>query len=484
MYKKDKVVFASNLSEISFNDQYPIAQKRESYLLSEKYSSSKNVELANAANSLGRLIISDNGNFTRMSKVAGLFSDDCTQLLSEAKQLIKDNQPLTQEIFDKREALVNAITQAAIDHSATEEELTEILAKQFLIAPQYLIGFEDLTIPALILSGMMDEVFKPNYDEVHSFQMKTKALYDAQLEGKYGYKEELSKAKLYYVVHAYDYYSAFKVGEMMRDAPIEHFAVSYGGPMKSNRWRTHINWENHTMDLGSNYPEKYLLSQSIAKGFIDGVGRKVHLHILGCGSPIMLLLTGSLLPHLQSLTFDSSAPLKDAFDGNVYSRNLALTKVKIEKLVAYQLQKEKPYYTPDSFYQTCLDLYPHDWDSLGKALSISKEDDIKSAYKKVLSQPEKIREYLPFFSLITSGEEDFFETIRVLRSGCNYWMLRNICYNLREKVDDLDQFYNWIEKEVGRYMEYSNSKWGLSVKLVYDLTVGNINCETNQCVIP
>lgn len=471
IFKKDKAVFVDNLSSSSFNNDITITKSREAYLLSTAYSTSANKALALEAGKLKKLIFSDNGNYTKMKQVANEFLDECQQLLNQAKQLFKQQVPLTNEIIFKRNTLIKQIEIRTNEISADENELKSILETQLSISPQKLIGFEDLTIPVLILTGLMDESFYPKYDEIHQYQYHTKKLFENQKNGVYGKQDELKGKEIYFVVHAYDYYSAYKVGEMMSTSDVNHFAISYGGPMKSNRWRTKLNWGNEEKDLGASFPEKYLLSQSILIGFLHSINKKVHIHILGCGSPIMILLSGALLPTLHSITFDSSSPLQDAIDGNIFSRNMALTKLPIEKLIAYHLSIKKPYYSNDIFYKLAQKLYIHSWDTLAEAYKISSKDNIQTIYKKVLAQPEIIRNHLPFFSPITSDEESFFGKIRVLRAGSNYSILRNICKGFRTNVHDTALFYKRIENEVSRFEKHSNSKWGESVRVSFSLTI-------------
>ena len=181
-YKRDKFTFISNLKEITASTEHPITLKRDGYLLSEHYTNNTLKELARWVKSRRNLLISDNGNFTRMKRIAADFEEKGQQILNMALQEVKDNGQISEPTLSAREALIQEASKAC-EKMLLQQDFSRIIEKQLVINPDYIIGLEDFTIPVLIIIGMMHPVFEPEAKSVTAFQKKTVDLFTNQFGG-------------------------------------------------------------------------------------------------------------------------------------------------------------------------------------------------------------------------------------------------------------------------------------------------------------
>src|SRR5690242_21771650 len=79
-----RFVFVSNIKDPLAGELNPYPQLMEAFLLSASYTTAKTLRLAAAAKAKGSLIISDNGNFSRMKALAAAFEKKGRQLLEKA----------------------------------------------------------------------------------------------------------------------------------------------------------------------------------------------------------------------------------------------------------------------------------------------------------------------------------------------------------------------------------------------------------------
>ena len=200
----------------------------------------------------------------------------------------------------------------------SETEFSEIIEKQMLMKPDYLIGLEDLTIPALMMAHLTHECYDPDPKEVLPFQQKTVQLFKEQCKWEYWFKSELDKTLNFLVVHAYDYQTAYQGAEQILPNSDQGIAISYGGPMRSRRYITSLKIGTQTEHFDEKLPESYLIAQAITLGAINGSTTQMPVHILGVGTPILIALISSLLRRSPAISIDSTAPFKEANAETIY----------------------------------------------------------------------------------------------------------------------------------------------------------------------
>lgn len=468
-YKRDAFTFISNLGPVTLDSDMPDTLLRDGYLLSEHYTTNETLRLAAIARSRRNLMISDNGNWTRMNALGRKFSAPGAALLDRARAEA-DAGGVTQATLDDRAAMMTEIATACADALA-ELDVAELISNQLEMQPDYMIGLEDFTVPVMMMAGLMDRVFAPEPQEIASYQARTRELFMRQIDGQFGFGQTLSQTALYLVVHAFDYGSAHEGAAAARGVVKDGIAISFGAPMASRRWIDEIRIGDVVEDLGENLPESYLAAHALALGVVNGHADDVPIHVLGVGTPVLIMLLGFLLKGSRAVSIDSSAPMLDAFDGRIYGSRSAFLKMRMYRLAAHCLIDDKPYESTTPFFKAFEARHPPDWAGLRAALGVTADSDRKEIEDRLEADQALVRAHIPFFVRLTSSSDPFFWDLRVSRTGHNYCVLREIVDHVRRRRNNWPALKAWTEREIARYSAVGSPKWARAVEKCYELVL-------------
>lgn len=458
-YKRDAFVFVSNLKSFTANEEAPTTFRRDAYLLSEHYTNSGSRALADDARRRRNLLISDNGNYSRMKAVAARFDDRGRALLERAR-LQREAGGVELETMRERRALMTEIARACRDAETTTDH-EAVLARQLSIDPHYTIGAEDLTIPVWMLCSLLDPAFEPSPAEVREHQRRTNRRFAEQQRALATEGVDVAN---FLVLHAHDYASARQAGAAARSIPKAGIALSYGGPMHSKRWIDHVDVAGERHALGRRLPESYLAAVAITLGATDGHGGDVPVHILGLGSPILVALLGGLLGSSPAVSIDSTAPFRDAFAGVIYGSRRAYLKMNMYKVAAWHLVDGRPFRDRSPFFTEFDRRYPADWGALREALGVRANDSVSALARTLKTRGDLLRRYAPYFTPMHGSLDDAFEdALRIARSGYNYWVLRNICNAIKARRGDAEALDAWTRRQADRYRRIAHPKWAAAV---------------------
>ena len=446
-YKRDAYTFVSNLGTVTLDLAIPDTLIRDGYLLSAHYTTSETLQLAAIAHARRNLLISDNGNWTRMNALGRQFSIPGNALLARARS---EAGGVTQAIRTERAALMAEIATACAT-SLASLDATEVIATQLKMRPDYMIGLEDFTVPVMMIAGLMDRVFAPDPQEIAPYQALTREMFTRQMEGQFGFAQELSETALFLVIHAFDYASARDGASAARGILKDGIAISYGAPMASRRWIREIKLGDVVEDLGENLPESYLAAHALTLGVVNGHADDVPVHVLGVGTPILIMMIGFLLKGSRAVSIDSSAPMLDAFDGRIYGTRSAFLKMRMYRLAAHCLIDNAPYESDTPFFSAFEARHPSDWAGLRAELGITANAERREIEARLESDQALVRRYIPFFTRLTSSSDPFFWDLRVSRAGHNYCILREIVDHVRRRRDNWPALKAWTEAEISRY---------------------------------
>ncbi len=470
--KRDAYTFISNLGPVTLDPSVPDTLIRDGYLLSERYTTNASLKLAAVARSRRNLLISDNGNWTRMSALARRFNDAGRVLLDRARRE-EANGGITDSVRVERANLLAKIAEASTRQLA-ELDLPEIIGTQLRMKPDYMIGLEDFAVPVMIMTGLMDPVFKPNPSEVAPFQARTRELFTRQMAGEFGYKNSLSEAALFMVIHAFDYASAFSGAKAARKVNKAGLAISFGAPMASRRWITKIKLGDKVETLGEKLPESYLAAHVLTLGVINGHDDDIPIHVLGVGTPILVMMLGFLLRRSRAVSIDSSAPMQDAFDGRIYGTRQAFLKMRMYRLASLLLVADVPYESNTLFFKTFNARYPADWRGLRQKLGISASSDPREIERMLENDQVLVQQHIPFFTRLRGGSDPFFWDLRISRAGHNYCVLREIVNHVRRRRNNESALRAWTEREIARYVAVGHPKWARAVEKSFEITLRHI----------
>jgi len=468
-YKRDAYTFVSNLGPVTLDATVPDTLLRDGYLLSEHYTTSETLRLAAIAHARRNLLISDNGNWTRMNALGRQFSAPGNAILTRARTEAEAGG-VTQATLDERGAMMAAIETACADALAALDA-AEVIATQLKMQPDYMIGLEDFTVPVMMMAGLMDRVFAPEPLEIAPYQALTRELFARQMDGQFGFAHALSETALYLVIHAFDYASAKEGAGAARGILKDGIAISYGAPMASRRWITEIKLGDVVEDLGESLPESYLAAHALTLGVVNGHADDIPIHVLGVGTPILIMMIGFLLKRSRAVSIDSSAPMLDAFDGRIYGTRSAFLKMRMYRLAAHCLIDDMPYESETPFFKAFETRHPSDWAGLRAALGVTATSDLRETESRLESDQPLVRAHIPFFTRLNSSSDPFFWDLRVSRAGHNYCILREIVDHVRRRRDNWPALKAWTEAEIARYAASGSPKWAQAVKKSFELAV-------------
>lgn len=468
-YKRDKYIFISNLKDITANPEHSITLKRDGYLLSEQFSSARMMKLARWVKSKRNLLVSDNGNFTRMRTIAKDFEVAGKALLNTALDDVENQGHVRQTTIDARDSLFIEIV-SACDNSLGMQDFGSLIGRQIEINPDYLVGLEDYAIPVLMMCGLMHTVFDPDAKNVKAFQENTAQLYSDEASGKFGHIQELSKTAKFLVVHAYDYSSAFQGGRQIHGLDPEGVAISYGGPMRSKRWITSLKFGGTIETFPEKLPEPYLIATALTMGLVNGLSSDMPIHVLGVGSPILIAMIGQLLHQSRAVSIDSTSPFKDSNASTLYGSRYAFLKMDMYKVAAYALINNKPFTSSTPYFNRFENDFPSSWSSMRTELGVTSSTDVKILVDQLKAAPGLVEKHVPFFSRMRSGSDDMMKQLRIDRAGHNYWILRNICVSVRKRMNDHSAMEKWMSYQVKRYKSVASKKWSKAVEVAFELS--------------
>jgi hypothetical protein len=439
--------------------------------LSEGYSSAQLVEIAAWVKRRHRLLISDNGNFTRMKNIARRYERLGAAILNRALEEQQDGGGPRTSSLGKRDRLIKKIE---IDCAAALKEMPKaaVVQRQLQINPDYMIALEDFTIPVLMMCGLLHPVFKPSAPTIKKFQDQTASLYRDQRRGKFGSKGQLDQTHKFLVIHAYDYASAAQGAAQTFKIKPDGVAISYGAPMNSKRWITSLDFGRSVEKFDEKLPEPYLISTAITLGMVNGAGSRagVPVHILGVGSPILVALIGQLLRRSRAVSIDSTAPFKDANVGVIYGSKSAFLKMDMYKVAAHALIEDRPFTSTTPFYKQFEHDFPSNWKALRAELGVTTSTDVGALADQLEAQAGIIERYIPFFAKMRSGDDEMMRRLRMDRAGHNYWVLKNICASIRNRIDDPKKIEAWMQLQVKRYKVVASDKWSKAIEVAFELS--------------
>ncbi len=470
MYKRDRFVFVSNLHDITCDPENPLTLKRDAYLLSEPYVTDTTARKMLFARTRRNLVVGDNGNFSRMSAIARRHQSAARKILDSVDEDATGTPKVSARQRSDRRKLVDRIVQDCAEELDRQDK-KKIIETQLRIRPHLMIGLEDFTIPVLDLCGLMHPAFADEVDQIKDFQKRTKSLFLAQAAGSIGVTIP-DETELSCVIHALDYATAFAgTYPLRRKNEITSIAISYGAPMTSRKWVESIKVGRKRVKFEAKLPEAYVKAQSLTLGALRGIDRKVRLHILGAGSPIVLVLTALFVPDTEGLSIDSTAPLKDAYMGRIYGKRNAFMKMRMYRLAAHHLVEGTAYTSTSPFWKAFDGKHPSDWEGLRRKLEITSDTKASKLARTLEKRQDLVQRYIPYFSKGGVGSKAFQEEVKVARTGSNYWVLRAVCHRIRRRLDDPEKIRSWVEKEIKRYEKYADPRWAKAARAAYDFSI-------------
>lgn len=446
MLSNERFVFLDNLQPITCDAGNALTLCREGWLLSASSASPQMLALTSAVRAAGAILMSDNGNWSLAGETLKPFAVEIAALAGQDAAAEEQRQRL---LFD-------ILAEAQRIQARAEER--GLWAEQLSIGGEWLIGPEDLGMVALLRSGLVTETSHVN-PLIADRWLQTRARFQALDRNLIG------TAIPYLVLHAWDWPSAHALTAATAQAGLARaVAVSLGVAMRSRRWIDGIAGPGGRVEFDQRLPEKYLRAVALAHGTLAAMREPPRLHLLGAASPILIAIFGLYAPYTEALSIDSAAPVLDAQDGWMYGNRGALLKMKREVLAARLLLRGDAYASDDPFFADFNARHPQDWAALRQALDVTGEQPESVVKAKLLSAPERVREFAPYFAPVLSTQDPFCADLFRARCGANTWYLQQICREVRMRADQPAELRRWVDAEVARYAAVADPAWAAATQ--------------------
>jgi|GEM_PF-1366374 len=468
-------IYCTNVTDPFFKTVTEFEKQLDGILASSKFTSpTLQARLSQQIEERPLFLISDNGNYGLMKRVAKPFKNRAKKLVKQALQEIENFGNLLPETELLIELLVHEVEFSCVA-IFNETDKVELIEDQLLIEPDMMVGLEDLRLAVLSILGLMQPAFQSVYNRALAYQKATKAIYTQQRNGKFlrrGNKAALDATKVYTVIHCMDYDTAFKGAKLYaRKRKVDGVCLSLAGIMLNLSFIEGIEIGKRKFDFGRKLPAAYIKCVSLMLGLHKGLPTKNWpVHILGSGSPILLLILGLFTRHFKQITIDATSTFKDSDVGIIYGNKQAYLKMNMYKVAAYSLINNSPYESASPYFKAFEEKYPSDWPALRLAMGVTEQDSVRKLAKRLKENQDLVRQYIPYFSSIKGGGEQV-KFLRFCRAGSNYLVLKALCDQISSFEDNPEGLKAWVEAEVMRYVNAKgvHKMWVAALQKAYDI---------------
>ncbi len=456
------IQYLTNILDPILKAEQPFRSKVRTVLVSKAYSSS--FTSGKYQSSEFDFVLSDNGNFTSLNAIAKKHLPQSIAIEKIAAEEFEKRKKLSTKTLNKRIALNKTII-SACNKELAAIDYKKVTSKQLAIAPHAIIGAEDTTIPVLQICGAFKPIYKNCFPNLTPFQNNTIKLYSAQQKGKYGNKDLLDDIKKYIVVHAYDYNTITKAIQNIKKNSPEAVAISLGGPLECKGSLNSIIINNKTITFTEPHPESYVLTIAYLLAIKNNVSKNIPIHILGLGSPILILLAAYIFKSFKTVTIDSTATSKDVEVNIIYGNKNGLFKMNAFNLAAYHIVYNKSFKGISPYFNHFEKQFPSNWKALRKKFEsitsnkkLSKKDQVSIIRKMLEANPTVFKNTVPFFLPLKYADKKLKKPLRIARCFENYWVNVKLCNDIN-KVKGTNQFRKFTLNEVTKFAKYGSKDY-------------------------
>lgn len=336
--------FVANLKPYTL--RRPHRQRQfDAYLLSVDYAR-EHGPLAPQVRAAGRILCLDNGNFDRIGQLIERWRPEAVALHARRRvaetRLGRYARPadLSARLIDDYRALAERVAAAVREPAALEHPVEETLQRQRSFAPTYLVGPEDFAVPVTNGLGIQREYSGLPTSWYADAADRALAAGAAARTG-----QRRTAPVVFDGVHALDWDSAYAAGKAAGAARSPGIATGVGAALDDRTWIDYRVVDGVVRPLAVPIPRPYLrvaeVVGGLSLGYAEARDRRLPLHALGAGSPILVVLIGALSAPGTFVATDSTSPIKDAASSatiSVYVDRPAALKLKAHRVVEVWLE--------------------------------------------------------------------------------------------------------------------------------------------------
>ncbi|PJB71419.1 MAG: hypothetical protein CO093_05070 [Alphaproteobacteria bacterium CG_4_9_14_3_um_filter_47_13] len=465
--------FIHNLNDHSFSARQQGFVTAAGYLLSVHRYSPKFVEFAQTLNQdYDELIMADNGFFERIRLLIRHFSAESAALLEQVSALEttlgRRCRPgdMPQDIQTNYRILAKKVRDEVYKTEQSHElDFSAVLAEQALIQPDRQVCPEDILLASLVGLNIEPEYCALPRSFYRYRNERSARFCTFAKEGAWG----ATTGSIMAVASAADFNSAFDAGREMALAGHEHFAIGTGAYMADHHYTDHYRQHKKTVILERSVPRRYLRTILTTLGLVQGykevAGKPpAHIHLLGLGTPIIMLMTAWIGRDTQEISFDATSPIKDAVEGTIYVTDPSYLKFKTRKLAEFYAQNPADNWQCDCLYcQSYSKKYPM---NSAKAAQWWEKNQPASLGREHLEDNTALAEALPLFA--EPRNSPFLADISDWRMGHNHMMLERSMAAFNECGSAKD-FKTLAEHKISAYINRSLPHYAYAIQHAWEM---------------
>ena len=444
------------------------------YLLSTDYADSQHDVLSKLSKS-GELLVADNGNFDLIGDFIKDNVSEANSLADMRKQIERELDgyvrpgDLSNDLIARYRKLAESISMEA--RTLTPETYVQgVIRAQSRMRPTFIVAMEDFTIPALL--GLSIEPQYLDYPLDWYAQHTSTALEFALNTQAQRYGD--IDATVFAGVHAIDFDTAFQAGRLVGQAGVSAVATGLGSSLNDRDWIDYRVIHGEVIPFDAPVPRAYVRVMEIVCGLSLGysteTGKRLAIHGLGVGTPILVLLMGLLGSEGTFLAIDSTSPIKDAYSSktiSLYVDTPAPRKLKAHRIIEYWLRDDLGWECKCPYCAQINREYPPQveaarswWTSVGYP-SIGSGD---------LYGDHPLANFFPLLS--NPASDELRSEVGHARIGHNHWVLKRIEKQARDYGENIDHRLDRVNHSINAYLSAAGGSggWNRAVSIAWDIT--------------
>jgi hypothetical protein len=484
-----KASFLVNLRSQTMVTDFDRTLRPRGYLAAPAYGTTATRRFA-AARPRTRAVVTDNGRFDDVGRVAAALAPEAQALLDALK--VATPQGVSVDELSRRD--IGTATRGLVDDflgklgdRVSRAPPPASFPDQLSYHPDGIVGEEDIWLACLHRLGVSAALLPAARSSLRARNEKVAAnaaaILASRLPGRkpgcFATPARRGRGRdVWYlpVASALDYDGAFDAGRAFAAAGARAAALGFGALMADDSYIASYRRGGRLQQLPSRQPARYLRTALVARGLWDGWARgsggqaPLRFHFLGLGAPIMLGLAALAGHATTEITFDATSPIQDAAQGTLYLADPASLKTRTRSLAA-RLADEQRFTWPCRcpFCVTYLTTRPFDLDAARIWRRANPRRPVTAAD---LSAGAPLARALPLLSEPNGGLER--RAVDLARIGHNHWVMQRILARVNNHASSRDMLAAHQRKVVTAYRETTNSsRFADAVETAYQIITGS-----------
>ena len=441
--------FVANLRSQSIEAFTTLDYKPDAWLLSVHRLNNRSLNFAHYVRKKRTKLFADNGSkeiideVIKESKESGDKIQDSIKKVETRINRKVNFEDLPEKIVSDANDLASSVVDKCVDKSESLDS-TMILDQQLSMNPTHIIAQEDFAVACLIALNLDRQITGNPVSEIdkrnkRSLKLWSKVMKDPRCE----------KRRVYTVLGAVDYDTAYSAGRIAARKGVENIAVGMVGILLDLSTVTSFNIRGKEVKLDGPVRRRYPRFMQILAGLSDGyrsMKKSIKgFHALGLGTPTMFPILVGLMHDVTYTSADSTSPIHAAvkqntlFDPTRNGDRMSLSRIVTRILSGAEWDCEGP------FCSSFMNMIGHDVDAGRRWWESNGRPKIEESH---LEFGEPIANALPLFS--NAFDSPFLDNTRIAH---NHWAMSR----LTGKVPRIKRRRKrWARKKIDEMLTYES----------------------------